>query len=1263
MDLNAASSDLDSKIKTPQSARVALSAAGAATWAKISTLLTERILIIDGAMGTMIQGEALDESDFRGDRFVDHPGDLKGANDLLCLTQPDIIASIHNRFLAAGADIIETNTFNATAPGLSDYNLEGEVAAVNQAAAQIALACADAFSKQDPSRPRFVAGSIGPTSKTASLSPDVQDPGFRAIDFDGLVTAYTEQIEALLEGGVHLLLFETVFDTLNLKAGLYAAEEVFAQRGGGVPLMVSGTITDASGRTLSGQTLEAFWISIARFPLLSVGLNCALGADAMRPYVGELAELAPIATSCVPNAGLPNAFGEYDQTPEEMAQIIAEFGEQGWLNFAGGCCGTTPAHIEALATAMSQAKIRKFSKAQAKDALLSSYSGLEPFVIRPESNLAMVGERTNVAGSRKFARLIREQDFEAALAVAKEQVSGGANILDVNMDEGLLDAPESMRRFLNLVASEPDVARVPMMIDSSDFAVIEAGLRCVQGKAIVNSISLKEGEAVFCAQAHRALRFGAAVVVMAFDEEGQAADRKRRIDILSRAYRLLTEKVGFTPQDIIFDPNVLTVGTGMEEHARYGLDFIEAVAELKQKFPAVQLSGGISNLSFAFRGNDHVRRAMNAIFLYHAQRSGLRMGIVNAGHLVVVDDIPKELQVLTEDLIFARNPQATEALIAYAAQNNSIDKTAPTKDVLQWRGLSVEERLAHALVHGITEFIEEDVEEARQNAARPIEVIEGPLMAGMGKVGELFGAGKMFLPQVVKSARVMKKAVAGLLPYIEQEQTADTSEGASQKRPTIVLATVKGDVHDIGKNIVGVVLGCNGYAIEDLGVMVRAETILAKAKEVDAIAVGLSGLITPSLAEMVVVAQEMERQGFGVPLLIGGATTSRKHTAVRIAPAYTGPVVHVRDASLAAPVMGKLLGDMAEDGFIAENRDMQLQMQKDFSKGTQLKILPLVQARQNRACMNDGAIDVATPKTTSPQILEEMPLDELCELIDWTPFFHVWELKGIYPSILQKPTVGAAAQEVFDYGQNLLNEMLREGFCRPKAVWQYWPACRDGDDIVVFSAEDTKQELARLPMLRQQTQIGAKKTSYCLADFVAGQQDGVDAGPCDYVGGFVVTAGKEVEACARRCKDAGDDYRAIMFQALGDRIAEAAAEWIHRRARNEVGFELDAPLSVEALHRERYRGIRPAPGYPACPDHTEKQTLFQLLDVPQQIGVRLTESFAMWPPSSVSGWIINHPKARYFSVGKIGADQVEDYARRKNMSVEDVQKWLQPHLA
>ncbi|TLY20205.1 MAG: methionine synthase [Nitrospirae bacterium] len=1212
----------------------------------LERILRSRIAILDGAMGTMIQAHRLDEAGFRGRQFADHRSDLKGCNDLLCLTRPELVEAIHRQYLEAGADIIETNTFNSTSISMADYKLEAHVYDLNLAGARVARHAVDAAMAHDPKRPRFVAGAIGPTNRTASMSPQVNNPAFRAVTFDQLGDAYTEQVRGLLDGGVDLLLVETVFDTLNCKAALFAIDQFFAAKGRRVPVMVSVTITDRSGRTLSGQTVEAFWTSIAHMPLLSVGINCALGAKQMRPYLEELAQIAPVYISCYPNAGLPNAFGGFDETPEIMSADLREFAERGWLNIVGGCCGTTPAHIKAIAEA-----VRKFApRTPATAEPYTRLSGLEALTIRPDTNFVNIGERTNITGSPK---LILGGDYEGALAIARQQVEGGAQIVDVNMDEAMLDSKEAMVKFLNLVAAEPDIARVPVMIDSSKWEVIEAGLKCVQGKGIVNSISLKEGEEAFKRHARLIKRYGAAVVVMAFDEAGQADTLDRKVEICTRAYRILTEEIGFPPQDIFFDPNILTVATGIEEHSTYAVNFIEATRRIKATLPGCKVSGGVSNISFSFRGNHVVREAMHAAFLYHAIRAGLDMGIVNAGQLAVYEEIPKDLLELVEDVLLNRRPDATERLVAFAETVKQKGKAAVPEDA--WRKGLVEERLSHALVKGIVEYIEADVEEARRKYPKPLDVIEGPLMAGMNIVGDLFGSGKMFLPQVVKSARVMKKAVAYLQPFMEAEKERT---GRREAQGRILLATVKGDVHDIGKNIVGVVLGCNNYEVIDLGVMVPCDKILATARERGVNIIGLSGLITPSLDEMVHVAREMAREGFAVPLLIGGATTSKAHTAVKIAPAYEQPVVHVLDASRAVGVVGALMSPEQQATFADRNRRDQEQVRHAHKERGEKTLLTLAEARERKTPIAWRAADIPQPAFTGVRVLDRFPLEQIVPFIDWSPFFHTWELRGRYPKILEDPTVGPRAKELFDDAQKLLKEIVGKKLLAARAVYGFFPANSVGDDIELYQDEFRSKVLATFHTLRQQMPKPPDQSNHALADFIAPKSTGLK----DYLGAFTVTSGMGLEALCERFEKEHDDYNSIMAKALADRLAEAFAELLHKKAREEWGYGKGEGLSSEDLIRERYRGIRPAPGYPACPDHTEKRILFDLLQAEKHAGITLTETFAMLPASSVSGLYFAHPGVKYFAVGKIGRDQVLEYARRKQMDVGAIERWLGPNL-
>ncbi len=1211
----------------------------------LERLLTQRIAILDGAMGTLLQQYRLTEADYRGTRWAEHPCDLKGNHDILCLTRPDVIRSAHEAYLEAGADIIETNTFGSTSIAQSDYQLEAFAYELNVEAARIARAAADAYST--PERPRFVAGAIGPTNRTLSLSPKVDDPAYRAVSFDEVRAAYTEQARGLIVGGVDAILAETVFDTLNLKAAIMAIHDAFALEGVELPLMLSVTITDKSGRTLSGQTIEAFWVSVAHAKPISVGINCALGAHEMRPYVADLSRIAGVHITCYPNAGLPNAFGEYDESPPETAAALAEFARAGLVNVVGGCCGTTPDHIRAIAAAVRDIAPRE---TPVIDRNIARFSGLEPLTIEAGANFIMIGERTNVTGSKRFANLIKSGDYTTALEVALDQVRGGANLIDVNMDEGMLDSEAAMERFLKLVASEPEISRVPIMIDSSKWSVIEAGLRCVQGKAVVNSISLKEGEADFLAKAAVVKSYGAAVVVMAFDEQGQADTAARKVEICERAYHLLLDRAGFEPGDIVFDPNVLAVATGLEEHSNYGVDFIEALRTIKQRCPGARTSGGISNLSFAFRGNDRVREAMHSAFLFHAIKAGLDMGIVNASQLVVYEDIAPELLEHVEDVILNRRPDATERLVALAENIRG----SGTKKVLDtsWRERPVRERLVHALVHGVVDFIEADTEEARAELPRPLDVIEGPLMDGMKVVGDLFGAGKMFLPQVVKSARAMKRAVA----YLEPFMAAGKAAGAASHRGRVLLATVKGDVHDICKNIVGVVLGCTNYDVVDLGVMVPPQKILdtARARECDII--GLSGLITPSLDEMVHLASEMKRQGFTLPLLIGGATTSRQHTAVKIAPRYEGITVHVQDASRVTDVVGRLLDPERRVELDARTREEQGRLREIHANKNARPLVPIGQARRGAMPITWRAEDIATPEFFGRRTVE-VPVAELVRYIDWTFFFTAWELRGRYPQILEHPKYGPAARELFEHGRAMLDRIIADGSLRARGVYGFWPANAVGDDVVLFSDEARNQELMRFPMLRQQQHRASDEAYLCLADFVAPRRTEL----ADHVGAFAVTSGLGAETLAKHYEAGLDDYSAIIVKALADRLAEAFAEMLHERARREWGYGRAEQLGNDALIDEQYRGIRPAFGYPACPDHTEKEKLFALLDAPE-IGMSLTESFAMSPAASVSGMYFAHPAARYFTVGRIGLDQVEDYARRKGQSVAEIERWLAPNL-
>ena len=1227
---------------------------------QLDELLAQRILILDGAMGTMIQRHKLQEHDYRGERFAGHPHDLKGNADVLVLTRPDVIGEIHRQYLAAGADLIETNTFNSNAISQSDYGLQSAVYELNVAAARIARQAADEYTARTAARPRFVAGSIGPANRTLSISPDVNNPAMRAVTFDQMKDAYADQVRGLIDGGVDLLLLETIFDTLNAKAAIVAIQEVQEQRGVTLPLMISVTITDRSGRTLSGQTLDAFYLSIEHAQPWSIGLNCALGAREMRPFLAELARMAGCWVSCYPNAGLPNAFGEYDEHPDETAALLREFADSGFVNILGGCCGTTPDHVAALAKAVEGAPRRAQrhrppthgAPSQPAPDEITRLSGLEPLFIRPDSNFQMIGERTNVTGSKRFARLIKDDQYAAAAEVALEQVRGGANLVDVNMDEAMLDSERAMTTFLNYIATEPEIARVPVMIDSSKWSVLEAGLKCVQGKSVVNSISLKEGEDDFLQKARLVRRYGAAVVVMAFDETGQADTVERKVSISQRAYRLLTERAGFDPSDIIIDPNVLAIATGLEEHNEYAINFIEAAREIKRTCPGVKISGGISNLSFAFRGNDIVREAMHAAFLYHAIKAGLDMGIVNAGQLAVYEDIPPDLLEHVEDVLFNRRPDATERMVAFAEQVKGAGKKRETD--LTWREQPVEARLAYALVHGVVDYIEADAEEARQKLGRPLEVIEGPLMDGMKTVGDLFGAGKMFLPQVVKSARAMKRAVAYLEPFMEREAHADGGVRSTNGR--VLMATVKGDVHDIGKNIVGVVLGCNNYEVVDLGVMVSADRILAEAESRQADIIGLSGLITPSLDEMVFVAREMERRQMTTPLLIGGATTSRQHTAVKIAPEYSQATVHVLDASRAVDVVSSLLGQRQRDDFVATVRADQEDLRQKYGARRERALLTYADAKANHLKTDWDTLELPVPWFLGRRAVEPA-LDDLVPFIDWTFFFAAWELKGRYPAILDDPRVGAAARELHEAALKILKRIVCEKRIAARGVYGFWPANTDGDDVVVYRDDSRRQEIARFHMLRQQEPIADGRPNRSLADFVAPKSS---LAP-DYIGAFAVTAGLGADDLVREYEAAHDDYSAIIVKALADRLAEAFAEYLHAQARADWGYGAGEALLHEDYLAERYRGIRPAFGYPACPDHTEKRTLFSLLDAPAA-GLTLTDTCAMIPAASVSGLYLSHPQAKYFNIGRIGQDQLEDYARRKEMTVEEATRWLAPNL-
>ena len=1230
--------------------------------AEIERILDERVMVLDGAWGVMLQRMPLSEEDYRGERFAAHQADIKGCIDALCLTRPDIVLDVQRQYLDAGADILTTNTFTATRFGLSEFGIESYAYEINRAAAKLARKTVDEYTERQPEKPRFVAGSIGPTNKTLSLSPDVNDPGYRDVSFDELVEAYAEAARGLLDGGAHILLVETVFDTLNAKAALYAIETVFDEIGVRVPVMVSFTAVDLSGRNLSGQTAEAFCASVSHIPLLSVGINCSLGSDQIRPFLTSIAGTATQFVSCYPNAGLPDEFGEYNESSAHMSANLREFAGSGLANIVGSCCGSTPEHTKAIAEAVRGIAPRRRSAAGANTIL----SGLEALEIRPDSNFVNVGERANVTGSARFRRLIRDSKFEEAISVAREQVENGAQILDINMDEGLLDSEAAMERYLKLVAAEPDISRLPLMIDSSRFGVIEAGLKCLQGKGIVNSISLKEGEEEFVRQARIVKRYGAAVVVMAFDEEGQADTLERKVAICARSYDILTKEVAFLPQDIIFDPNIFAVATGIEEHDDYAVAFIEAARELKRLFPLSHVSGGVSNVSFSFRGNDPVREALHSVFLYHAIQAGMDMGIVNAGQLTVYDDIDADLLTASEDVILNRRADATDRLLTLA---ESVDKSGSggargnsSEDSEEWRALPVQERIRHALVSGIDSYIENDVEEARLNSARALEVIEGPLMEGMNTVGDLFGSGRMFLPQVVKSARVMKKAVAVLIPHIDAENDNSTLFRSSGK---IVIATVKGDVHDIGKNIVGVVLGCNNYEVIDLGVMTPFQQILDAAKESNADVIGLSGLITPSLDEMTTVAREMSRQEFDIPLLIGGAATSPAHTAVKIAPEYEHGVIHVRDASRSVTTMNALIGKDTSREFIAQTKERYDKVRADrASRDTQTQLLSLGDARLRRLNF-DWQSTVAPPPTfTGLKVFDDYPLTELREYISWTPFFGAWELRGAYPAIFESPTYGEEAKRLFSDAQSLLREMMERKVLKARAVIGFFPANSVGDDIELYGDDKRNEVVATFHFLRQQWDKSRQRANlptedFCLADFIAPKESGI----ADYIGAFVVTAGIGSDAFAASLESENDDYNAIMSRALADRLAEAFSERLHERVRKEFwAYARNESLDSSSLLREEYQGIRPAFGYPACPDHTENETLWKLLDAENLIGTRLTENYAILPTASTAGLYFSHPGSRYFGVGRIGRDQVGDYALRKGMSVSDISRWLSSNI-
>ena len=1226
---------------------------------RLRALLATRLVFLDGAMGTVIQQFKLGEADYRGARFADWGQDLKGNNDLLSLTQPEIIASIHRDYLAAGADFIETNTFSAQRISLADYGMQHLAYELNLASARLARQACDAATGADPSRPRYVLGALGPTTRTASISPDVNDPGARNVQYTELVEAYLEQADGLVDGGADVLLVETIFDTLNAKAAIFALETLFEQRGRRWPVVISGTITDASGRTLSGQVTEAFWNSVRHARPLAVGLNCALGAAEMRPYLAELSRVADCFVSCYPNAGLPNAFGEYDQTPEEMAAVVASFAADGLVNILGGCCGTTPEHIAMIVAAAGDAPTRTPST----PAPAMRLAGLEPLNVDETSLFVNVGERTNITGSARFRRLISNGDYPAALEVARQQVENGAQVIDINMDEGMIDGVAAMDRFCKLIASEPDISRVPVMVDSSKWEVIEAGLRCLQGKPIVNSISMKEGVEPFIAHARLCRKYGAAIVVMAFDTDGQADTVERRRTICADAYRILTEQVGFPAEDIIFDPNIFAIGTGIDEHANYGVDFIEATRWIRRNLPGAQISGGVSNVSFSFRGNNPVREAIHAVFLYHAIAAGMSMGIVNAGALVVYDQIDATLRERIEDVVLNRRPDATERLIEIAADFNSTGEVAEQVQA-EWRSLPVRERITHALVKGIDEHVVADTEELRVELAgsggRPLDVIEGPLMDGMGVVGDLFGAGRMFLPQVVKSARVMKKAVAHLVPFIEAEKKPGE---AAYTKGTIVMATVKGDVHDIGKNIVGVVLQCNNYEVIDLGVMVPAQKILAKADEVNADLIGLSGLITPSLDEMVGFADEMQRRGLTIPLLLGGATTSRAHTAVKVSPKYSGPVVWVKDASRSVPTAAALLSDERRDAFMAEVvRDYDSIRERHAQKRNDRPLLSYADALTERTPIDWSGYQPPRPAMLDDapiRTLTGYPLEDLRRYIDWQPFFNAWELKGRFPDILNNPASGEAARKLWADAQAMLDSMVAEQWVQANGVVGFWPAASVDDDLLVYT-DETRQDVAlTLHHLRQQGHHRDGVPNRSLADYVAPVSSGLD----DWVGGFAVTAGLGAADRVAGFKEALDDYSAILLESLCDRLAEAFAERLHELVRRELwGYAAAEALDNESLIAEKYRGIRPAPGYPACPDHTEKQTLWTMLEVQERTGIQLTESMAMWPGAAVSGWYFGHPDSRYFVVGRLGRDQVESYAARKGWTLAEAERWLSPNL-
>ncbi len=1210
--------------------------------------LSQRILFLDGAMGTMIQSYHLEEKDYRGKRFADWNCDLKGNNDLLSLTQPDIIKAIHRAYYEVGVDIVETNTFNATSIAMADYNMQSLAYEINLESVRLAKQVAAEFTVLTPDKPRFVAGTLGPTNRTASMSPEVNDPGFRNISFDELVEAYTEAVRGMCDANVDIILIETIFDTLNAKAAIFAVEQYFDVLGYKLPVMISGTITDASGRTLSGQTAAAFWNSLSHVNPISIGFNCALGATELRQYIEEVSNIADTHISAHPNAGLPNEFGEYDETPEEMAKEIADWAKQGYLNIIGGCCGTSPEYIKAIADKVQKYPPRKIPEIEKQCRL----AGLEPQNITPDSLFVNVGERTNVTGSAKFKRLIVEGDFETALEVAKDQVENGAQIIDINMDEGMLESKEAMVRFLHLIASEPDIAKVPIMLDSSKWDILEAGLKCIQGKGIVNSISIKEGEENFIKQAKLVRRYGAAVIVMAFDEQGQADTQQRKIEICQRAYKILTEVVNFPPEDIIFDPNIFAIATGIDEHNNYGVDFIEATREIKATCPHALISGGVSNVSFSFRGNNLVREAIHAVFLYHAIKAGMDMGIVNAGQLAIYEDIPDELRNAVEDVVLNRNPEATEAMLEMAQKYQGAGGVAKKED-LEWRSWPVSKRLEHALVKGNADYIVEDTEQARIEAELPLHVIEGPLMDGMNVVGDLFGEGKMFLPQVVKSARVMKKAVAHLMPFMDTEK-----DGGLKSNGKILMATVKGDVHDIGKNIVGVVLQCNNFEVIDMGVMVPAEQILRKAKEENVDIIGLSGLITPSLDEMVHVAKEMERQGFDVPLLIGGATTSRAHTAVKIEQNYHAPTIYVTDASRSVGVVSSLLSDELKNNYVEKIRaEYEKVRERHKGRRAQVKQHRLEKARLNK--FDAGDYEPVKPVFLGTKVIDSLSLDVLVPYIDWSPFFQTWELSGKYPNILKDEIVGETATKLFADAKQMLHQIVSEKWLTAKAVIGFFPANSIGDDIELYTDESRTEILETLHHLRQQNVKAPGRANFCLSDFIVSKE----SGKADYIGGFAVTTGIGIEEKVAQYEKDHDDYNSIMLKALADRLAEAFAEYLHQQVRKQHwGYASDETHANEQLITEEYKGIRPAPGYPACPDHTEKEKLFELLNVTAATTIELTESYAMFPTAAVSGWYFSHPESQYFNVGKIDDEQLESYAKRKGMTKEVAERWLSAHL-